>query len=401
MKDIVIIANFCGDLNGQGNNRFLYLAELLAGDNAVELITSDFDHGTKRRRETVAEYPFRLTLLHESGYPKNVCLRRFASHRVWGRSVADYLKTRKTPDVVYCAVPSLSAPLAAAEYCRKKGVPFLIDVQDLWPEAFQMVLNVPVVSDLAFLPFRVMADKIYRQADGIAAVSESYCERVLRVNRKCREGRAVFLGTRLADFDANAAAHPVADKPVGELWLGYCGTLGSSYDLTVVFDALALLKKRGVTPPRFIVMGDGPRRAEFERQAAERSVDARFTGMLPYGEMCGLLSACDLVVNPIVGRSVASIINKHGDYAMSGLPVVNTQESPEYRALVEEYRMGFNCPSGDAAAVADALERLITDEALRREMGANARRCAEERFDRERSYRALADMILDAAGEKH
>ena len=171
MKDIVIIANFCGSLLGERNDRFVYLAELLAENNAVELVTSDFDHGAKRHRETVADYPFRLTLLHESGYPKNVCLRRFASHRVWGRSVADYLKTRKTPDVVYCAVPSLSAPLAAADYCRERGVPFLIDVQDLWPEAFRMALNVPVVSDLAFLPFRVMADNIYKQADGIAAVS--------------------------------------------------------------------------------------------------------------------------------------------------------------------------------------------------------------------------------------
>ena len=28
MKDIVIIANFCGDLQGAKNNRFVYLAEL-------------------------------------------------------------------------------------------------------------------------------------------------------------------------------------------------------------------------------------------------------------------------------------------------------------------------------------------------------------------------------------
>lgn len=51
--DIVIIANFCGALLGERNNRFVYLAELLAKDNAVELITSDFDHGAKRHRETV------------------------------------------------------------------------------------------------------------------------------------------------------------------------------------------------------------------------------------------------------------------------------------------------------------------------------------------------------------
>ena len=53
MKDIVIIANFCGDLLGERNNRFVYLAELLAKGHAAELITSDFNHGAKRHREAV------------------------------------------------------------------------------------------------------------------------------------------------------------------------------------------------------------------------------------------------------------------------------------------------------------------------------------------------------------
>lgn len=395
--DIVIIANFCGDLNGRGNNRFLYLAEKLAKDHAVELITSDFDHGTKRRRDAVAEFPFRLTLLHEDGYPKNICLRRFASHHQWGKSVADYLKRRKRPDVVYCAVPSLSAPAAAADYCRENGVPFIVDVQDLWPEAFRMAVDIPVVSDIAFAPFRVLADKVYKQADGIAAVSESYCQRVLRVNRKGKKACAVFLGTELASFDENAARTPVTDKPEDELWLGYCGSLAASYDLNLVIDALKLLKERGMTAPKFMVMGDGARKAEFETHAKEAGVDAVFTGRLPYAEMCGRLAACDMVVNPITGKSAASIINKHADYAASGLPVINTQESPEYRLLVEESRMGVNCPGGDAAAMADAIERLVKDEALRLEMGKNARKCAEEKFDRAQTYRELVRLIQETA----
>lgn len=395
--DLVIIANFCGDLtSGQGNNRFLYLAALLAAEHDVELVTSDFDHSAKTHRAATAEFPFRLTQLHEPGYPKNICLRRLVSHRIWGKNVAAYLAARKAPDVVYCAVPSLSAPAAAADHCRKRRLPFIVDVQDLWPEAFGMVVHPPVAGSIAFAPFHARANKIYRQADGIAAVSETYCRRVLAVNRKCKEAHPVFPGTRLADFDALAAANPVKDKPENQLWLGYCGTLGSSYDLDMVLDALRLLKARGVTPPRFIVMGGGPRRAAFERHARESGADALFTGLLPYGEMCGLLCACDIVINPITEKSAASIINKHADYAACGLPVVNTQESPEYQALVERYAMGVNCP-GKAGAVADALERLIKDESLRREMGRHARRCAEELFDRETSYQELAELISGCA----
>ena len=178
------------------------------------------------------------------------------------------------------------------------------------------------------------------------------------------------------------------------MWLAYCGTLGASYDLICVFDALALLRQKGISPPKFVVMGDGPRRAEFEHYAKDRGLDVQFTGRLPYDEMCGRLCVCDIVVNPIIGASAASIINKHGDYAASGLPVLNTQDSAEYRALVEEYQMGFNCKNGDAADLAEKLEILISNEVLRKEMGYNARRCAAERFDRKSSYQELIACIL-------
>ena len=49
MKTIIIIANFCRKFDGTVNGRFLYLAEMFAkGGFRVELITSDFDHGTKK-----------------------------------------------------------------------------------------------------------------------------------------------------------------------------------------------------------------------------------------------------------------------------------------------------------------------------------------------------------------
>ena len=43
--------------------------------------------------------------------------------------------------------------------------------------------------------------------------------------------------------------------------------------------------------------------------------------------MVGMLGVCDIAVNSISKGAAQSIINKHGDYAAAGLPVVNTQES--------------------------------------------------------------------------
>ncbi len=180
-----------------------------------------------------------------------------------------------------------------------------------------------------------------------------------------------------------------------EIWLAYCGSLAASYDLKIVMDAMIILKQRGYKPPKFIIMGDGARKTEFENYAIEKNIDAFFTGRLPYEEMCGVLSACDMTVNPIAAGSAGSIINKHGDYASSGIPVLNTQESPEYRNLVEKYKMGFNCENGNAESLAEKMQILIEDEQLRLEMGRNARRCAEEKFDRRNSYRELIKAILE------
>lgn len=396
MKDIVIIANFCRDFSETDNGRFMYLCKELSKENKVEIITSDFSHGKKAHKEPlVHNWPFTITFLHEPGYKKNISVRRFASHSAWGKEVGKYLEKRKKPDVVYCAVPSLTAPYEAAKYCEKNGVKFIIDIQDLWPEAFQMVFNVPVLSNVIFAPFKHRVNQIYGMADEICAVSEHYVERALAVNSKCTSGHAVFLGTSLETFDNNArtADAPIKKSKGDELWLGYCGSLATSYDIPCVIDALRILKDKGCDVPRFIVMGDGARRTEFEDAAKKAGVEAVFLGRLPYDQMCAQLVQCDIVVNPIMGGSAASIINKHGDYASSGLPVINNQDSLEYRSLIEKYNMGLNCKNGNSADMAEKLSMLIRDRNLRNEMGKNARTCAEEKFDRRNSYSELIDCI--------
>lgn len=392
--DIIIISEFCGDFSNTDNDRFMYLAKMAADNNNVEIITSSFQHTTKTQRtEAAPEWPFKITFIVEPGYPKNICLQRFYSHYCWGKNVINYLRKRKKPDVIYCAIPPLSGPYAVAKFCEENKIRFVIDVQDLWPEAFRMVYDIPVLSDLAFFPFEFLANGIYKRADAICAVSETYVNRALQVNKKCKTGTTVYLGTDLKTFGRFAAESTVLVKNKDEILLTYCGTLGSSYDLKCVIDALAILKDERI---KFIVMGDGPNKDEFEQYAKVKGVAALFLGRLSYNQMCSTLCACDITVNPITHMAAQSIINKHADYAASGLPVISTQENEEYRKLVESYQMGFNCKNGDAEDLAKKLKIIVEDKELRLKMGKNARRCAEEKFDRNRTYFLLKNAILQS-----
>lgn len=68
----------------------------------------------------------------------------------------------------------------------------------------------------------------------------------------------------------------------------------------------------------------------------------------------------------------------------SGLPVI-VSDAPGMREIVgeEDASAGLIVPRGDPGALATALLRLLDDEALRRRMGANARRRVEARFSLE------------------
>ena len=178
-------------------------------------------------------------------------------------------------------------------------------------------------------------------------------------------------------------------KMPNEIWLGYAGTLGISYNLPLVFEAMKRVNDNRL---RFIIMGDGPLRRDFELMSSDLNVV--YTGRLEYSQMCGVLTVCDAVVNPIIGSSVASIINKHADYAACGKAVINTQNSEEYKALIDEYKMGINCDSSEKNDMENALRWLVQGQIDWTRMGENARMCAESVFDRKKTYIELRKVIV-------
>ena len=80
-------------------------------------------------------------------------LRRVRSHRIAAENLKKLLETEGDYDLLYAEIPPNDVALAAAEFAKAKGIPFVADVNDLWPEAMRMVLDIPVVSDIFFTRF--------------------------------------------------------------------------------------------------------------------------------------------------------------------------------------------------------------------------------------------------------
>lgn len=396
-KDIVLVANYGHTPDTKSNDRLQTIIDLLVAENYdVEFVCSSFNHTKKQQKqidkEKLNRLPYKYTMLYEPGYKKNVSIKRFYSHNILAKNIKKYLDKRKKPDLVFTVSTSTSVGYAAAMYAKKNSIKLVVDVRDIWPEVFKLVIKNDFIADVLFYGQKKKADAIYAQADGIVAVSQTYVNRALSVNKKVKEGLAVFLGTQLDKFDEFADKEKSL-KPKDEFWVVYIGTLGHSYNINDIIDAFEILKEKGLTNIKFKVLGDGPLMDSFLSRAKDKDIECEFLGRKPYPEMVKYITNCDVAVNPIVESSSASIINKVGDYAAAGLPVINTQPDKEYRQLVEKYNVGFNCKNGDIKDISEKIEKLYEDEKLRFDMGNNNRKLAEEKFDRKYTYPQIIELI--------
>ncbi len=404
--DILLICNYWHFEFEKKSSRYRTMADMLAGVEGfeVEVVSSSFRHQTKMQRDlayvnTVKE-KYSVHLLYEPDYQKNISLKRLYSHHYFAKQVRKYLEKRKRPDVIICSVPSLAVGSAVTKFANEYNIKVIVDIQDLWPEAFKMAINIPFVSDILFLPMKVQANHIYARADRIMAVSETYVERGMSKNKKNNSGLPLFIGTD-SKLVEEAISGNYVQKNKDEFWIAYVGALGHSYDLHTVITAISYLKQEGYSNIVFKIMGDGVLADEFKKDAKEQNINCDFMGFLEYGKMMSTLMQCDVAVNPIVGNSVASIINKVSDYAMAGVPVINTQNSKEYRELIEKYRCGINCKNGDYKSMALAIKRLFDDRELCLQMGLNSKKMGEVCFDRQKTYLSVIDLVNEVREEQN
>lgn len=277
------------------------------------------------------------------------------------------------------------------DFAKKNNIKYIVDIQDLWPEAFKMVFNPPIIGNLIYKPFLKKANYVYKNADEIVAVSKTYKDRALEINNKVKDGLYVYLGTDRKLFDKYANIKKYSDKD-GKIRIVYIGTLGSSYNIKLIIECVESLMKELDLNLQFYIVGDGPQKEQLEKYAKSKNIDCIFTGFLNYEEMIKILTSCDIAVNPIIDGAAASIINKVGDYAAAGLPVINTQESIEYKKLVDNYKIGINC-SNDITSVKNAIIKLINCPNLRLEFGRNNRILFEKEFDRGKTYNDILEII--------
>lgn len=383
----------------KGYDRFKFLSAMLVKAGfKVDLITTTFQHWEKKQRDisdpSYDAEPFNVVFIKEPGYRKNIDLKRVSSHAKAAKNLADYFEGHGDYDLIYAEIPPNDVALVCAKYAQKKGIPFIADVNDLWPEAMRMVIDIPLISDVLFYPLARDARETYRRCTAVVGTSDEYATRPLRDMDKPVEHITIYVGNEVGAFDEEAHQEEYAVvKPDGEFWLTYAGTIGASYDIKTMVLAADLLNKNGHEDIVFKILGGGPDKEELEKLSNKLDCRVDFVGYMPHSAMAAYLVKSDVLVNSFVRKAPQSIVTKIGDYLAAGKPMINTCMSPEFRNKVKLDGFGLNVDPEDPEVLATAILNLKRNPGLRRVMGTNARQIAETEFDRPVAYQRIVDLI--------
>lgn len=154
-----------------------------------------------------------------------------------------------------------------------------------------------------------------------------------------------------------------------------------------VIEAMGKLRER-FPELRFEVMGEGSAEEKLKAQAAELGISdqVRFLGRIPAAETHQYYERADIFVLPSANEGMSNALL---EALASGLPAIVTDTGGS-RELVDEGINGLYIEPGDAQSIADALEKLVSNEGLRHRMGATSRAKAEAK-----NWSSVAEKYLE------
>jgi rhamnosyl/mannosyltransferase len=161
-----------------------------------------------------------------------------------------------------------------------------------------------------------------------------------------------------------------------------------------------LLQAMCGTPAIAVIVGEGPERRRLQQKAEELGLNdqVKLLGEVRSDELAALYHACDVLVLPSVTRQEAFGVVQVEAMAR-GKPVICSDLGTGVAWVNRAGETGLVVPPGDASALHQAIQRLLTDSSLRTEMGGNAAERAKTMFSTTCMIDATLDLYRRTAAE--
>lgn len=296
-----------------------------------------------------------------------------------GRMLPELLPEIGRPDVVIGSSPDLPTALAAYLVARDLGVPFVMEVRDLWPQTIldmgTMSPNHPVI-----IALRWLEKFLYNRAECIISLLPLAHEYITGYGIAREKILWIPNGVDLSRID------PRREMPVRSegFKLMYLGAHGQANALDVLIDAAGILQERGYADIKITFIGDGPEKSRLINMARELGLlNVEFLDPVPKNDALQALYGADSLVLNLENVAVFKYgisPNKLFDYMASGKPVIFSVQA--FNNPVKEADCGITVPPRNPQALAEAIITLYKmPQESREDMGRRGQKYVAENHD--------------------
>jgi glycosyltransferase involved in cell wall biosynthesis len=314
--------------------------------------------------------------------------------RLWGyfsfvfsSLYAGLFKTKEKFDVILVTSPPLFVGITAYLLSKLKGLPFVFEVRDLWPESAidTGVLKNKFVIRLAYW----FESFIYKKARLINVLTPAFRDKLIQ-EKGVPSQKVIFIPNAadfslsdelLENFDREGfrKTHQIDDKVV----ITYVGAHGVANHLIQVIDTAEIL--RNEPSVLFQMIGDGMQKPELKKEAVKRGLtNIRFVDPVPKKEVFKYIMASDFGTSVLKRVDTFKTVysNKTFDYMACKRPVLMVIDGVS-RQLVEDAECGaYVEPEEPDAFAAKIKEYLAAGRKTWAIQGESGYRFAKKYFDR-------------------
>lgn len=287
-------------------------------------------------------------------------------------------------DIILCYSPPLPLGLSAWLISVLRGIPWILRIEDLYPDA--AIATGVIRNPNAIRLLKAVEIFIYRKAYHISLINESFQTNLLEKGIKQYKLSVIPVWADIEEIQTKQkeneyrTRYNLTDKFV----ILYSGNLGITSSLEDLIEAAKTLKKNHAI--RFVIVGEGVKRNQLIEKVREDNLDnIIFLPYQPRMSFSTLLATADMSLVTLNADSARfSMPNKIFSIMASGRAILAIcPDDHEIVKLINQYHCGLHTSPGNSKKLVDIIEYAVNNPGLVEEMGINGRLAAEAKFSRQ------------------
>ena len=372
------------------------LAAELAKDNEVVVLKprpsrpAGFDFSQQKKLSY--NNSFTEIILDSYVHPTSSFWGRMKESLSFGNACAHYLKEHHTDiDFVYNDGWQLFGLYIVAKACVKYNIPYIVPVQDIYPESIlTKIPNICGSHVLVKMMFGWM-DKFYQEYAAKVRTITYGMANYLATTRKIKMENYLVVANWQNDEEFDD--YKTIFRKNGKTVFMFVGNNNKQANVELMIRAYHEAKLENA---EFRIMGGGNAKADCITLAKQLEHDDIIFDVVPTGMVASVQKEADVMVLALIGGTgMQGVPSKLTAYMFSGKPIIASMDAEADAAhMIQEAKAGFVTTADDVKSFANSFRLLAaaSTESLQK-MGDNSRKFAEEKLSRKANLELVCNEI--------